>query len=37
MPTNQLLNEADLSNIVPNSVTENTTKHLGEKVARKSS
>jgi hypothetical protein len=28
MPTNVLLNEADLTNIVPNSVTENTTKNL---------
>lgn len=33
-PTNQLLNEADFSNIVPNSVTENTTKHLKQKVVK---
>ncbi len=37
MPTRELLNEADLSNIVPASVTENTTKLLSEKVRRKSS
>ena len=37
MPTRELLNEADLSNIVPSSVTENTTRHLSEKVKRKSS
>ncbi len=37
MPTKQLLNEADLGNLVPTSVTENTTKHLSEKVIRKSS
>ncbi len=36
-PTKELLNEADFSNIVPDSVTESTTKHLGEKVLRKSS
>ncbi|MEP6903354.1 MAG: hypothetical protein ABJA66_16620 [Actinomycetota bacterium] len=29
-PTRELLNEADLSNIVPTSVTENTTKHLNK-------
>lgn len=34
--TNKLLNEADFSQIVPASVTENTTKHLGQKVERKS-
>jgi hypothetical protein len=28
MPTKELLNEADLTNIVPSSVTENTTKNL---------
>ncbi len=37
IPTRELLNEADLSNIVPSSVTENTTRHLKEKVKRKSS
>ncbi len=37
MPTKQLLNEADLGNLVPSSITENTTKHLSEKVRRKSS
>ncbi len=37
MPTRELLNDADLSNIVPSSVTENTTRHLSEKVKRKSS
>jgi len=35
--TNELLNESDFSNAVPPSVIENTTKHLGEKVRRKSS
>lgn len=35
--TRELLNEADLSNAVPASVIENTTKHLSEKVERKSS
>lgn len=33
----ELLNEADFSNAVPLSVTENTTKHFGEKMQRKSS
>jgi hypothetical protein len=37
IPTNQLLPEADFENNVPTSVTDNTTKHLGEKVRRKSS
>ena len=36
-PTNKLLNESDLSNVVPASVVENTTKNFTEKVARKSS
>lgn len=31
-PTNELLNEADLSNFVPPSVTEHTTRHLKVKV-----
>lgn len=35
--TQEFLPEADFENIVPSSVTENTTKHLGEKVKRKSS
>ena len=33
----KLLNESDLSNAVPPSIVENTTKRLGEKVPRKSS
>jgi len=37
MNTAELLPEADLDNLVPASVTENTTRHLGEKVKRKSS
>lgn len=35
--TKELLNEADVSDIVPVSVTENTTRHLSEKIKRKSS
>lgn len=35
--TKEILNESDFSNAVPPSVIENTTKHLGEKVRRKSS
>jgi hypothetical protein len=35
--TRELLNEADLSDFVQTSVTEDTTKHLAEKVKRKSS
>jgi len=35
--TRELLNEADLSNIVPPSIVENTTEKLSEKVNRKSS
>lgn len=35
--TKDLLNEADVSDVVPMSVTENTTKHLSEKIKRKSS
>jgi hypothetical protein len=35
--TKELLNEADLTDVVPTSVTENTTKHLSEKINRKSS
>ncbi len=34
-PTNELLNEADLSNIVPTSVTENTTKSLDKVRSKK--
>lgn len=34
--TKELLNEANFSNIVPTSVTENTTKHLLEKIKRSS-
>lgn len=34
--TKELLNESDFSNAAPPSVIENTTKHLGEKVPRKS-
>jgi hypothetical protein len=34
--TKELLNEADFSNVVPTSVTENTTKHLAEKIKRSS-
>lgn len=34
--TKQMLNEADYENIVPVSVTENTTRHLTEKVKNKS-
>ena len=37
VPTKELLNEADLSNIVPASVIEFTTKNLGEKIKGKSS
>jgi len=33
--TRELLNEADLTDVVPASVTENTTKHLAEKINRK--
>ena len=35
-PTNELLPEADLKDLVPASVTENTTKNLKEKVKRSS-
>ena len=35
--TKELLNEANLDNAVPTSITENTTKHLSEKISRKSS
>ena len=35
--TKELLNEANFDNAVPTSVTENTTKHLSEKINRKSS
>lgn len=35
--TKDLLNEADFTNVVPTTVTENTTKHLPEKINRKSS
>jgi hypothetical protein len=35
--TKELLNEADFTDIVPATVTENTTKHLSEKINRKSS
>ncbi len=34
--TRELLNEADLTDVVTTSVTENTTKHLSEKVKRSS-
>jgi len=34
--TKELLNEADFSDVVPTSVTENTTKHLAEKIKRSS-
>lgn len=34
--TRELLNEADLSNVVPPSIVENTTRKLSEKVNRKS-
>ncbi len=34
--TKELLNEADFSDVVPKSVTENTTKHLAEKIKRSS-
>lgn len=33
-PTNELLPEADFNDVVPASVTENTTKHLSDKVLR---
>ena len=33
-PTNELLPEADFENLVPASVTENTTKHLNQKIKR---
>lgn len=36
VPTKELLNEADFSNIIPASVTENTTTNLTEKVRRSS-
>lgn len=35
--TQELLNEADFSNVVPTTVTENTTQHLADKINRKSS
>lgn len=35
--TNDLLPEANLEDFIPTSVTENTTKHLGQKIKRKSS
>ena len=35
-PTKELLNEADMSDFVPASVTENTTKNLKEKIKRSS-
>lgn len=35
--TKELLNEADFTNVVPTTVTENTTRHLSEKINRKSS
>ena len=35
--TRELLNEADLSDVVPPSIAENTTKKLSEKINRKSS
>ncbi len=35
--TQELLNEADFTDVVPASVTENTTKHLSEKISKKSS
>lgn len=35
--TKDLLPEADFTDVVPTSVTENTTKHLSEKISRKSS
>ncbi|MBA2606937.1 MAG: hypothetical protein H0U96_08735 [Acidobacteria bacterium] len=35
--TNELLPEAELSNVVPTSITENTTKNISEKINRKSS
>ncbi len=35
--TKELLNEADFTDIVPTTITENTTKHLSEKINRKSS
>jgi hypothetical protein len=37
VPTGKFLNEPDLSDAIPASVTETTTKHLGEKIKRKSS
>lgn len=35
--TNELLPEAELSKVVPTSITENTTRHLSKKINRKSS
>lgn len=35
--TQELLNEADFTDVIPATVTENTTKHLHEKINRKSS
>jgi len=34
---NDLLPEADFTDVVPTTITENTTKHLSEKISKKSS